>query len=229
MQLVTRSAWGARAPKQRTPLNPSQLIGVAIHYTGMDSDEQSDHLNCASRVRGIQRFHMNPEPQGRGWSDIAYNYLVCKHGYVYEGRGYGYRSAAQGTNAGNDGYHAVCFLGDDTKGRDDVTDDGRRALGEITRSIMLRSNTSQGLPHSAFHDTACPGDDLRTWVKAKGWLPPQPKLKCRPEDWKWARWYLGLGEYAKYGRRAKGHRPPYPRIVPARGWAAVRWYIAHIA
>lgn len=46
----------------------------------------------------------------------------------------------------------------------------------------------------------------------------------RPEDWKWARWYLGIGEYSRYGRRAAGKRPPYPRIIPIRGWRAVHWY-----
>lgn len=224
MQLVTRSAWLARPPRNRQPLNPDLLKGVAVHYTGMDADEQVHHGACPARVRGIQNFHMDT----RGWSDIAYNFIVCKHGAVFEGRGYGIRSAGQGTNAGNDGYHAVCFLGDDTAGRDDVTDTGREALGEIIRALHTRYPHARDVqPHSHFHQTACPGDDLRTWVAVKGWLPPAPKLKCRPEDWKWARWYLGLGEYAPYGRRAKGKRPPYPRIIPARGWAAVRWYLGH--
>jgi hypothetical protein len=227
MKLVTRQGWGARAP-HRSPVHliPSALRGVAVHYTGMDSDEQADHARCAARIRAIQNFHMD-DPE-REWNDIAYNFLVCKHGYVFEGRGWLVRSAGQGTNPGNDGYHAVCFLGDDTKGRDDVTDPGRRALGAIIRAAQTRFPAAAAVePHSFFHTTACPGADLRLWIEGRGWRQP-PHLRPRAIDWKWARWYLGLGEYEQVGRRHKPSRPRYPRLVPARGWAAERWYIAHV-
>jgi hypothetical protein len=104
----------------------------------------------------------------RGWADIAYNYLVCKHGYTFEGRGLGVRSAGQGTDAGNTAYHAVCFLGDDTPNRDDVTPDGRQALLETTLMTNGWSNATRVRPHSSFKATECPGDDLRTWISQVG-------------------------------------------------------------
>jgi hypothetical protein len=160
MRLVTRAQWGARAPRQRQALAKSQQAGTAVHYSAADADEQADHGNCDNRVRGIQNFHMD----GRGWSDIAYSYLACKHGYVFEGRGRGIRTAAQGTNWGNDGYHAVCFLGDDTAGRDDVTDIGRAAIKDAVTHCNAWAGVSGVRPHSSFHSTACPGDDLRGWI-----------------------------------------------------------------
>lgn len=167
MRLVTRAQWGARAPKQRQALAKSEQRGTAVHYSAADADEQADHANCDNRVRSIQNFHMD----GRGWSDIAYSYLVCKHGYVFEGRGRGIRTAAQGTNSGNDAYHAVCFLGDDTAGRDDVTDPGRTAMADAVHHCNAWAGVDGVRPHSSFHSTACPGDDLRAWI-AKGLPAP---------------------------------------------------------
>lgn len=162
MQLVTREAWDARPPRSQTRLDRAAQRGTAMHYSAADADEQADHDRCASRVRGIQAFHMD----GRGWADIAYSYLPCKHGYVFEGRGRGIRTAAQGTTAGNDAYHAVCFLGDDTASRDDVTDPGREAIEAAVRWCNLWSGATEVRPHSDFHATACPGDDLRGWIAA---------------------------------------------------------------
>ena len=93
MRLVTRAQWGARPPENRTALVRHDQLGTAVHYSGSDADEQADHANCARRVRAIQDFHLD----GRGWADIAYSYVACKHGYIYEGRGRGIRTAAQGT------------------------------------------------------------------------------------------------------------------------------------
>jgi hypothetical protein len=225
MDLVTRKEWGARTAKQRTPLVPGLLRGIAIHYTAMNADEQADHANCPRRVRGIQSYHMDTN----GWSDIAYSFVVCKHGSVFEGRGWGVRTAAQGTNAGNDGYHAACFLGDDTKGRDDVTEQGRRAFTQVVRKGQrLYPKARFVLPHSDFHSTACPGDELRAWVKAEPWKKLQV-VPLREKDWRWARWYLSIGEYAGRGKKEKGKatRPPYQRIVGPRGWRAARWYKRH--
>jgi hypothetical protein len=160
--LISRDGWGARPPKDRTPLDRSAQEGTAVHYTGADADEQADHANCAARVRGIQSYHMDT----KGWADIAYSDVVCKHGYVFMGRDLGIRTAANGTDHGNTAYHAVCFLGDDSANRDDVTDPGRQAI----KWAVDRCNTWAGVhgvqPHSYFKATDCPGDQLRAWIAA---------------------------------------------------------------
>lgn len=98
----------------------------------------------------------------KGWADIAYSFVVCKHGYVFVGRGWGIRTAAQGTNPGNEHYHAVCFLGDDSAGRDDLTPLGRAALlNVIVTGIGRYPDALKMRPHSSFSPTACPGNELR--------------------------------------------------------------------
>jgi len=103
MKFVSRAGWHAREPTSVTALpRPTELV---YHYSAADADEQSDHANCPKRVRGIQNFHMDT----RKWNDVAYSFLVCKHGYVFEGRGWRHRTAATGDA---NGYTlACCFLG----------------------------------------------------------------------------------------------------------------------
>lgn len=171
---VSRAGWQARPARARSTNVRPRDGGFAIHYTGADADEQADHANCARRVRGIQSFHMD----GRGWSDIAYSFLCCLHGSVFEGRGWGVRTAANGTDDGNDRYLAICFLGNDTAGRDDVTEAGREAIRWVVDEGRARHDVGPGVkPHSAFKATSCPGDELRGWI-AQGLsvftTPPPP-------------------------------------------------------
>jgi peptidoglycan hydrolase-like protein with peptidoglycan-binding domain len=177
---VYREAWGAKPPERRQPLIAATQRGIAIHYSGMLADEVSSHDDCAGRVRAIQDYHMRI----RGWADIAYNFLACHHGIVFEGRGWAVRSAAQGTADGNSFYHAVCFLGGDRDKRDDVTAYGRVALaGVVIAQRRLYPHARAILPHSAFHPTSCPGDELRQWITQDAPAPqyPTPSLpRLRP-------------------------------------------------
>jgi hypothetical protein len=169
--LVKRSDWGAAKARGHEHLDPAVVRGVALHYSGMNSDEQAEHRNCAGRVRGMQRYHM----EEKGWLDIAYGHALCRHGYVFVGRGFGVRSAANGTTAANDRYFAVCFLGDDTAGRADVTPQAYAALGELLRSYDRRIKRELDVrPHSDFVPTPCPGRELRRYIERKGWLDARP-------------------------------------------------------
>lgn len=163
MDIVSRADWGARNPKTTTALDLDQLRGMAVHYSASGADSPDDHARCAGRVKAIQAYHMD----SNGWADLAYNWLVCKHGSIFEGRGWGLRSAAQGTNPGNDHYHATCFLGADRDGRDDVLPAGRLALHEIIAESRARyPHAWEVRPHSDFRATACPGNELRAWLGA---------------------------------------------------------------
>jgi hypothetical protein len=190
---VSRSAWGAKRPLSRpTVLLASRVDAIVYHYTAAGSDEQADHKNCAGRVRGVQAFHQNV----RGWNDIAYNFLTCKHGYIYEGRGIENKSAATGAENGHT--LAVCFLGDDTVGRDDVTVAGRQALVEITRWIRQRRPAITGYKgHRDYMSTSCPGNELYNYIHGKVFAAQvaadekaklrRQILSWRAEGWGWDR------------------------------------------
>lgn len=160
MDVVTRKDWGARRPRGTPPLAPEAVEFLVVHYSAADADEQALHRNCAGRVRGIQNYHMDHN----GWADIAYHWLVCKHGYVFRGRGW--RTMGAATYGANSRTVAVCFLGDDTAGRDDVTAAGRDAIATLWEFVQRNAPNVQGVRgHRDFYNTACPGDELYRYVQ----------------------------------------------------------------
>jgi hypothetical protein len=148
--IVTRAEWGAK-PRKGSP-SPLNTDLVTVHWEG-PAMGTFPHSKCADKVRGIQTFHMAPEPHGRGWSDIAYTGVVCPHGYVFEGRGPGVRTGANGTNEGNSSAYALCALvgvGDPIPPAllDGIADGVAWLGGKHTNA------------HRDWKPTACPGDSL---------------------------------------------------------------------
>lgn len=170
-KLTTRKQWGARPPSSPLAhLDLSQIYGEAWHYTGGPPGERF-HINCARQVRGIQNYHMD----SRGFRDIAYNFLVCRHGGIFEGRSYGFHSAGQGCESGdpgmakngNDHYHAVCFLGDDNTLLTDAAKRAFLALHEdLYQRFHVQANGYHILGHKDICNTSCPGEHVYQWIKA---------------------------------------------------------------
>ena len=158
MKLITRAQWGARPPRSRPP---EDFTGATAHWEGPHMGT-FPHASCPAKVRGIQAFHMD----ARGWSDIAYNAVVCPHGYVFEGRGRGVRSAANGTNVGNDADGAVCYLGGEG---DPFTPEGAAAMAD---ALHWLSPGGQRHAHRDWKPTTCPGDTIAAWVHSPAALGP---------------------------------------------------------
>lgn len=165
MKLVTRAQWGARSATTSTNITPA---GVAIHWEGPGMGTPA-HSECAARVRGIQAFHMD----GNGWSDVAYSAIACPHGYVFEGRGPGHRTAANGTDDGNQRFYAVCFLGGEG---DDFTDEAKQAINDAIGWL----GGGQIVGHRDLTSTACPGDEIYAWAHA-GHPTPDPGGSGTPD------------------------------------------------
>lgn len=167
--LVTRSQWGARAPRPGiASLSPT--FGVTVHYEGGSGLNITDHAQCASIVRGIQRYHMD----AKGWLDIAYTALGCPHDYVFQGRWTSKRTAAQGTDAGNSVAYALCALLD----TDDPLAPG--LLDSLVGGIKMLRHPGAGTGvngHRDWHATACPRDDLYATIpelRRRADAPPAP-------------------------------------------------------
>lgn len=175
MKLVTRTQWGARAyrtPNGATPYGRARR-GVKLHYLGTAYSDRP-HDKCAAYIRQLQAQHMD----GNGWSDIGYSFLVCTHGYVYEGRGLRRRNSANGNTALNEQDYAVCLLVGSsglTKPTDAQLDGARDAID------YCRKNGPAGTwlgGHRDGYATACPGDTVYAWVKAGA---PRPKGATPPK------------------------------------------------
>jgi hypothetical protein len=168
---VTRNAWGARAPRSRTSLDTSE--GNTVHYEGPQMGAYS-HDTCAAKVRGIQKYHMDTN----GWADIAYSTITCRHGYVYEGRGYRVRTAANGTNTGNARSHAHCVM---IGVGDDFPEEARDAMRKIVTDYEARGSGTRRWVHKDWRATACPGDPATNWTRA-GMPDEIPDVYIPPPD-----------------------------------------------
>ncbi|MFJ9865570.1 peptidoglycan-binding protein [Streptomyces sp. NPDC101165] len=149
LYLYSRSQWGARPPKDITPVDLSARTGFTVHYSDGPTTQT---------VRQIQNYHMD----SNGWSDIGYNFLVDTEGRIFEGRGWYVQGAhAYGHNTSHIG---VCFIGESG----DATDHALSAIRALYEEANLMTGRTLektyhgGLPGNS---TDCPGAQLRAWVQ----------------------------------------------------------------
>ncbi|MAE71109.1 MAG: hypothetical protein CME06_11670 [Gemmatimonadetes bacterium] len=105
--IYSREQWGADPPQCSSDYCSVTHLGT--HHTASPGAYDSQGFDdCASNVRGIQDYHMYT----RGWCDIGYNHLVCKHGKMWEGRAGGddVRAAHDGYNCGSMGVGALGYF-----------------------------------------------------------------------------------------------------------------------
>lgn len=158
MKFVSRKAWGAKEARDRTMQNPSNIKAIYVHY----SESPGGQVTFDSQrqaVRNIQAFHMGPE---RGWSDIAYNFLVTNSATSRTFVGRGLRAVPAAQQGYNTNSCAVCV----------IMKDGERLRWRTKRQLRrtisaLRKRIGKDVPvkpHRAVNDTSCPGDALAAWV-----------------------------------------------------------------
>lgn len=152
--VVTRAEWGARTSKGRTVLRDT--TSPTLHWNGpkvgLTADSTPDEE--AKYLRGVQEFHMDK----RGWNDIAYNFAFAPSGRVYELRGWKVRSAANGTNAGNNASHAfLLMIGEG----DDIT---QRMVDSVRRMRAL-GDSNFVKAHRDWKSTACPGAEIAQFIR----------------------------------------------------------------
>lgn len=159
--------------------------GLAIHWGGERVD-LVNHAQCQTLWKAWQTHHM----QTRGWADIAYNFGVCDHGYILTGRGWGVRSAANGTDDANERYLAACWLGGPGDGA--PTARALAAFEHLIRLHLAAGGRADIAPHSRFVPTACPGPVLT--AHCEPWSTLTPGASAVPTFPLPAGWYFGPKE-----------------------------------
>lgn len=174
--LISRAAWGARKPKSRDT-NFTKSEGIIVHYSTRNAAGLVKHWpDCYESWRAHQRYHMDT----RGWSDLAYNFAVCPHGFAFEGRGWGAQNAAN--TPLNSSTLSICFDGDAND-----TPIGPAVMtykNLIERAVLDEGWDAQVRGHSevSTSGTACPGaaikaamlPELKAYVATLGQSPPPP-------------------------------------------------------
>lgn len=175
MELITRAALGwptSSAPSQTT------ARGVKVHYTGGDVPVSllKNHAGCISLWQDFRRAHLANVQEN--YSDIAYNYAACWHGYVLEGRGVGRRTGANGNQELNRAHYAVLGL----VGKSGLTEPNDALLHALRDAIEHLQAHGAGKEIAGHKDglaTLCPGGPLYTWVQSGAprptvWTPVEP-------------------------------------------------------
>uniref|UniRef100_A0A8C3FN04 Peptidoglycan-recognition protein n=1 Tax=Chrysemys picta bellii TaxID=8478 RepID=A0A8C3FN04_CHRPI len=162
-RIVSRSQWGARAPKNRVRLR-TPVPFVIIHHT--EGNPCTSQASCSRQVRGIQNYHMN----SNGWSDIGYNFLIGEDGNVYEGRGW----STMGAHAKNWNHKSLgfSFLGSfSSRVPNNAALNAAKSLIQcaVSKGFLSRSYFLKG--HRNVNPTDCPGNALykviRQWPRFK--------------------------------------------------------------
>ncbi|MER5750597.1 peptidoglycan-binding protein [Streptomyces sp. NPDC002088] len=161
MKLVTRAqlGWPASAAPTQTSTK-----GVKVHYEGtaVSTKLLTDHAACLAEWQAIRKSHLANVKEN--YSDIAYNYGACPHGYLLEGRGIGKRTGANGNQELNRAHYAIVGL----VGSEGLTEPNDAMLGAIRDGIELLRQHGAGSEIKGHRDgyaTACPGGPLYAWVQ----------------------------------------------------------------
>jgi hypothetical protein len=145
------------------------MQGVAAHWEA--APPRADHGQCQQQRDDVERFHIS-----KGYrAGTAYNFLVCQHGGVFVGRGWGTPSGANGTSSSNANFFAVCYMSGPGYPFTDA------AKGAFRRTLESAPAPHDWRPHSSFVATACPGDEIRAWLAAgaPGGGGPAPRPRRR--------------------------------------------------
>jgi hypothetical protein len=160
MTFLRRDQWGAQIYDVALKKRIDPVIGITYHYS---TGQELGRNDCAAWVRQIQKYHMNT----KGYSDVAYNVFVCRHGDIFEGRptwAVGAHAATK-DNLANRMSWSICFLGNDDAGTD---------VPAVAWTAMLawhkarQEEVGHGLFNFGHRDwqsfggtvTQCPGDEI---------------------------------------------------------------------
>jgi hypothetical protein len=174
MKLITREDLGW--PASAAPLQAT-THGVKVHYEGTAVSREllEDHDLCLREWQAIRKSHLANTVEN--YSDVAYNYAACPHGFLLEGRGIGHRTGANGNQDLNRAHYAIVGL----VGSEGLTQPTDAMLDAIRDGIDLLRRNGAGdeiKGHRDGYATACPGGPLYAWVQAGA---PRPESAEQPQ------------------------------------------------
>jgi hypothetical protein len=91
--IITRSVWGGDAVKPRSAPSYGDVQVAFVHHTVSANDYGPQ--DSAGIVLAMAKYHRDTN----GWNDLGYNFVVDKHGQIFEGRAGGIDQAVIGAQA----------------------------------------------------------------------------------------------------------------------------------
>lgn len=126
-------------------------------------------------AKEIRVWHTTPEPQGRGWKDIGYNWVIRRDGTLENGRDLDHDGDVfEEIGAHTAGYNSrslgICLVGGiNYKGQPDAnfTDAQWKTLERHVRALKAKFPKATVHGHNEFAAKACPSFDVQKWLREK--------------------------------------------------------------
>ena len=154
IEVICRDAWGARARKGH--FRRHTIKRLTVHHSGTKLTRNRD---APARIRSIQAYH-----QSRGWPDIAYHFIIDRHGNVYRGRA-PWAVGDTATDYSPRGHLLIMCLGH--FGEQELPRAMKRALIKVLAwacaEFGVSPRTIRG--HGFYASTACPGSNIKALIR----------------------------------------------------------------
>ncbi|WP_127480582.1 peptidoglycan recognition protein family protein [Nocardioides pantholopis] len=174
MTYYSRAKTGLRPTRGATALNPADVEGIALHWPAM-SGRAHTVAGVQALLRGWQNHHMDTND----WSDIAYQEAIDQAGNVYELRGLGVRSGANGDADVNRRFGALLLVvGPGEQPTAALTAATRERIA-AHRARFPKSRRIVGHGQIRPGGTQCPGPAVQGLIGA-GSFNPQPAQPAKP-------------------------------------------------
>jgi hypothetical protein len=163
-EIITCPVWGARKPKQGIVTVGAAARFICHHTAGhvrqLGNPNVTTKAEAMQYARDIQAFHMDTN----GWNDSGHNFLVCRNGYVLQGRWLTV-SAIQArhmvSSAHCPGQNDQIGIEFEHLGGEPMTDRQRQAGAELMAWVSQKYDIRKVLPmepHRKYYATACPAN-----------------------------------------------------------------------
>jgi len=138
------------------PTATRRVDEVVVHHCWRPA---AGDYNGEGTIRGVRRYHMTAPPNGRGWSDNGYHWMLAPNGDVWRCRPM-IRSGAHvsGRNAHTVGVSFVANFDSDDPAAYGGMDEGYRVVAALLKRFDLGVENIRF--HREFANKTCPGNKL---------------------------------------------------------------------
>jgi hypothetical protein len=174
IEIITCPQWKARKPKQGIQTvgasNKTIFHHTAGHHRELDGKPKQSREEAIGYAQAIQDFHMD----GNGWNDSGHNFLVCRGGWILQGRWLTVSAIQAGhmvSSAHCPGQNTQIGIEHEHFGNEEMTAEQKEASALLMAWVAWhyeRENVLPSLPHSRYFPTSCPAnlnEDIGTIVK----------------------------------------------------------------
>ena len=144
-----------------------KITEIVVHCTATNAN-WFETQTVEDAVNEIRRWHTDPKPKGRQWSDIGYHALIARDGTVGMGRPI-WRAGAHVAGRNKDTL-GVALMGGrggcaDDKFEDNYTPEQEAALKQLIADWKAEYPTIKKITgHNDYASKACPCFDVKKWA-----------------------------------------------------------------